>query len=220
MCAFLKIIGARLYTNHACYNCVFLVFVMLQVKALSCTRDQRRLFSSLSFSVAGGQLLQIVGANGSGKSTLLRCLVGLYSGYEGEIDWSLEEAPLYLGHRSGVKDSLTVLENLRWLTSLRNLTLTDDEVQETLKLLRLQGYDDVVCGRLSEGQRKRVVLAQFLLCPNRCWVMDEPLSAIDDRGLELLTDRMGDHLEGGGAIILSSHQPVPIDRPVSSVTLG
>jgi len=193
---------------------------MLQVKELSCTRDQRPLFSSLSFAVAPGELLQVVGANGSGKSTLLRCLVGLYTGFEGEIDWQLEEAPLYLGHRPGVKASLTVLENVTWLAGLRGLSLNPGDIRQALTSLRLDGYDDVSCNRLSEGQRKRVALAQFLLCPNYCWVMDEPLSAIDDKGLEFLTGRMSEHLDQGGAIILSSHQPVPIDRPVHSVTLG
>ena len=209
-----------MYTNPACYNRVFLAFIMLQVTELSCTRDQRPLFSSLSFAVVPGELLQVVGANGSGKSTLLRCLVGLYTGFDGEIDWQLEEAPLYLGHRAGVKASLTVRENVTWLARLRGVLLNPDDIQRSLSSLRLDGYDDVPCARLSEGQRKRVALAQFLLCPNRCWVMDEPLSAIDSRGLEFLTARMSEHLDNGGAIILSSHQPVPLDRPVNSVTLG
>lgn len=193
---------------------------MLRVKELSCTRDQRPLFSSLSFSVASGELLQVVGANGSGKSTLLRCLVGLYTGYEGDVDWQLNEAPLYLGHKAGVKSSLSVLENLQWLAGLRNVSLDSELLGETLSKLRLEGYEDVPCGRLSEGQRKRVALSQFLLCPNACWVMDEPLSAIDDRGLEFLTARMSEHLDDGGSIILSSHQSVPVHRPLSTVSLG
>lgn len=195
------------------------VFILLTVDKVSCTRDQRALFSGLSFSVSSGELLQVMGANGSGKSTLLRCLVGLYTGFEGAIVWDVEEPPLYLGHRAGVKGALTVLENIQWLAALRNTQLDPGALQQTLSALRLAGYDDVPCSRLSEGQRKRVVLAQFLLCPNRCWVMDEPLSAIDDKGLEFLTLRMSEHLDGGGAIILSSHQPVPVDRPVKSVQL-
>ena len=193
---------------------------MLRVKGLSCIRGQRPLFTSLSFSVDAGELLQVVGANGSGKSTLLRCLLGLYTGYDGEIDWRLDQAPLYLGHRAGVKGSLTVRENLHWLAALRNLPVADEDVRQTLRALRLEGYGDVPCGRLSEGQRKRVALAQFLICRNSCWIMDEPFSAIDDRGLEFLTARMMDHLDSSGIIILSSHQAVHVDRPVNSVTLG
>ena len=193
---------------------------MLQVKGLSCVRARRPLFGSLSFSVAAGELLQVVGANGSGKSTLLRCLLGLYTGYEGEIDWQLDQPPLYLGHKVGVKASLTVVENLRWFARLRDLRADDEAMRQALRALRLEGYGHLPCGRLSEGQRKRVALAQFLLCRNTCWIMDEPFSAIDAPGAELLTARMTDHLDSGGAIVLSSHQAVALDRRVKQVTLG
>jgi heme exporter protein A len=192
---------------------------MLEVSALSCDRDRRRLFSDLTFSLSEGHLLQVVGGNGSGKSTLLRTLLGLYTGFSGQIEWSLDEAPLYLAHKPGVKNSLTVGENLRWSCSLRDRSINDTEMDETLTALKLIGYQHTLCGHLSEGQRKRVSLGQFLLCENRCWVMDEPFSAIDSQGLDFLNTLLQQHLDGGGAVILSSHQAVQIDHPVTTLAL-
>ena len=187
---------------------------ILQTRKLSCIRDQRLLFDSLSFTLSPGEMLQVVGTNGSGKTTLLRCLAGLYTGYRGEIDWQLDEAPLYLGHKIGVKGSLDVRANMHWLTRLRNPSVTAAGLQEAMQALDLVGCEELPCEQLSEGQRKRVALAQFLLCDNPCWIMDEPMSAIDEKGLQFLISRMEQRLDSGGLVILASHQPVAIDRQV------
>ena len=85
---------------------------MLQVNQLTCERERRVLFENVSFAVQGGELMRVQGGNGAGKTTLLRILCGLYEEYEGEIDWKTEQYPLYIGHKPGVKDQLTALENL------------------------------------------------------------------------------------------------------------
>ena len=192
---------------------------MLQVQNLSCERDGRQLFDALSFSLAPGELLQIVGGNGSGKSTLLRVLLGLYTDHEGDIDWSVDVAPLYLGHRLGIKQSLTVVENLKWFCVLRGQVVNQARIAETVSRLGLAGYEHSLCAHLSEGQRKRVALGQFLLLENDCWVMDEPFSAIDADGLSYLMAILQDHLNVNGAIIISTHQPITIDRPITTLAL-
>ena len=73
---------------------------------------------------------------------------------------------------------------------------------------------------LSEGQRKRVGLARFFLCHNPCWIMDEPFSAIDPVGLASLQQVMEAHLHEGGAIILTSHQQLPLDGPAKYLDLS
>ena len=191
---------------------------MLQVSSLTCVRDRRRLFSAVSFSLSAGELLQVVGGNGTGKSTLLRILVGLFTDFEGEVSWDLNQAPLYLGHRPGVKTGLTVLENLRWPVVLRGGDA--GRIEEALGALGLSGFEDTPASQLSEGQRKRVGLAQFLLVDNPCWIMDEPFSAIDAEGLGFLRSCMEKHVDAGGAVLFSSHQDMGVDRPLRTVALG
>ena len=192
---------------------------MLQVENAGCERDGRQLFEDLSFSLATGELLQIVGGNGSGKSTLLRVLLGLYTDCQGDINWSVDEAPLYLGHRLGIKQSLTVIENLRWFGVLREVPVSQDRIDEAVYKLGLTGFEDSLCAHLSEGQRKRVALGQFLIMDNPCWVMDEPFSAIDADGLSFLMAILQEHLDVNGGIIISTHQPITIDRPINTLAL-
>lgn len=179
---------------------------MLQARALGCERGGRTLFSDLDLDLSAGQALQVLGSNGSGKTTLLKILMGLYQEFSGEVDWDLPGAPLYLGHRPGVSDRLTVEENLDWLCRLQDVTPADEVLDRALSDLGLHGYQDTLCRHLSAGQRKRVNLARFFVCANVCWVMDEPFASIDDKGFALLEGKMQQHLEEGGSVLLTSHQ--------------
>jgi len=187
---------------------------MLRASGLSCARDRRHLFTALDVSLDAGQLVQVTGRNGSGKTTLLKILTGLYTEFEGEVTWSIERPPLYLGHSPGVNPRLTVTENLGWLCHLQDTDAALADIDEVLDVLGMAGYQDTYCHNLSEGQRKRVNLARFLLCENPCWIMDEPFSSIDSTGLRYLEEKMQAHLEQGGGIILTSHQ-----RPMFAVDI-
>jgi energy-coupling factor transporter ATP-binding protein EcfA2 len=96
---------------------------MLEVLDLTCERGERSLFSGLNFAAPRGTLLRIAGPNGTGKTSLLRILCGLLEPVAGEVRWHgknirrLREEYwkdlVYVGHLNGVKDDLTVRENLR-----------------------------------------------------------------------------------------------------------
>ena len=177
------------------------------------------MFSALDVSLVPGQVLQVTGQNGSGKTTLLKILVGLYTDFEGEVSWSLDQAPLYLGHSPSVSARLTVVENLHWLCALQDQAVDEARMDSVLASVGLAGYQDTYCKNLSEGQRKRVNLARYLLCSNPCWIKDEPFSSIDTAGLAYLQARMAGHLDDGGAIILTSHQKPDLDRELTILEL-
>ena len=193
---------------------------MLHATGLSCQRSRRWLFNDLSISLASGELLHVRGENGSGKSTLLRILVGLCSDHEGAIEWQLERPPLYLGHKTGVNLRLTAKENIRWICRLQDVNVLPSGIDQVLAQIGLKGYQDTPCSRLSEGQRKRVGLARFFLCQNMCWILDEPFSAIDARGLSFLYSALEKHVREGGSAILSSHQELELDVRVKHIELS
>lgn len=207
------------------YNAVFnsLILTMLQAQNLTCERDSRILFKDLSFHVGAGEALRILGPNGSGKTTLLRIICGLFQEYTGDLVWDDESGRddlLYQGHASGIKDTLTVSENLSYLLKLgSDLEPSSQQFQEVLKKVELGGFEEVPCGSLSAGQRKRVNLARFFLSGHKLWVMDEPFSAIDISGVELLHELMGSHLEQGGTLIVTSHQDLDLKQEVNEVWL-
>ncbi len=193
---------------------------MLHVNQLTCEREHRPLFENVSFSVQGGELLRVQGGNGTGKTTLLRILCGLYEDYEGEVAWETEQYPLYVGHKPGVKDQLTALENLAWLGQLSGQSHSHQALMAALEMVDLLRFEGVPCGSMSEGQRKRVNLARLFLPLPDVLILDEPFSAIDVAGVERIEDRMQEHLGNGGVIVLTSHQVVTLDARVRTLSLG
>lgn len=193
---------------------------MLQTSQLSCERNGRFLFEGLSFTVSPGELLRLEGSNGAGKTTLLRILCGLYEDYDGQVEWDLDDYPLFVGHRPGVKDLLSAAENLTWLARLYGEDIGAQAIASALDRVGLLGYRDIACGEMSEGQRKRVNLARLFLLRSPAWILDEPFSSIDAAGVSDLQDVMDTHLESGGIIILTSHQPLSVRGNVQTLALS
>lgn len=193
----------------------------LRATNLSCTRQHSTLFKSLAFQVRPGELLLVAGPNGSGKSTLLRLLAGLSTPVCGDIDWygdaigtcrdHYSQSLHYLGHLHGIKLGLSVRENLDLALHLAGRstpsmsTENKDSVLNNLQLLQQQ---HTLAYRLSAGQKRRLALARLFLIPKPLWLLDEPLTALDDRTQEFFFNRLSNHLEQRGLCILSSHQSI------------
>jgi len=204
---------------------------LLQVRGLECRRGDRRLFHDLDLELGAGELLYVRGANGSGKTTLLRTLCGLILPTQGEISWrghairSLRDHYtadlLYLGHKNGVKDDLTAVENLRVLAVMDGHGIAEREAWEALGRIGLRGHEDLPVRVLSQGQRRRVALARLLVTRAPLWILDEPFTALDVAAVGLLQEVVRDHLGQGGMVILTTHQEVPLtSASVRSLSLG
>ncbi len=190
---------------------------LLQAQQLTISRGEVTLISDTSFTIESGGLLQLQGDNGSGKTTLLRALCTLIPLDEGEISWRGERLPgareqyfsemVYSGHADGLKSDLTPLENLQ--SCLTEHTVTEAECREVLTRTGLAGKEQLACKVLSAGQRRRVVLARLLLSQSTLWILDEPLTALDASGRELVAELIDEHVAQGGCVIFSTHQPLP-----------
>jgi len=189
---------------------------VLEAAALECERSGRTLFRGLSFGLRAGEALRIAGANGSGKTSLLRILCGLAAPSAGEVRWrgspigALKEdyarELVYLGHAPAVKGDLTAEENLSITCTLAGLQTRKSERHAALERLGLPVQETPV-RRLSQGQRRRAALAR--LCVSAAvplWLLDEPFSALDAGGIELLRTLMREQLERGGAVVFTTHQ--------------
>lgn len=188
---------------------------MLEVINLSCVRDERTLFSALSFGVAAGDIVQIEGPNGAGKTSLLRLLAGLSRPESGVIHWQgaaitqqrdrWHRDLLYIGHHAGVKAVLTPLENLAFF----HAECRQEQHFSALESVDLLGYEEVPVAQLSAGQQRRVALARLWLSQAPLWILDEPLTAIDKSGVEKLMMHFTQHADNGGMVILTTHQDLP-----------
>ncbi|EKH0170865.1 cytochrome c biogenesis heme-transporting ATPase CcmA [Escherichia coli] len=189
---------------------------MLEARELLCERDERTLFSGLSFTLNAGEWVQITGSNGAGKTTLLRLLTGLSRPDAGEVLWqgqplhqvrdSYHQNLLWIGHQPGIKTRLTALENLHFYHR-------DGDTAQCLEALAqagLAGFEDIPVNQLSAGQQRRVALARLWLTRATLWILDEPFTAIDVNGVDRLTQRMAQHTEQGGIVILTTHHPLNV----------
>ena len=204
---------------------------MLEVSNLACSRGDHRLFSSLSFTLEAGEIMQVQGANGSGKTSLLRTLCGFMMPDEGDIVWSGESIRalgedycaemLYLGHLNAIKDELSAVENLRISAGLSGFDLNEKEAMAALRRLGLRGKERLPTKVLSQGQRRRVALARLLVNDAKLWILDEPLAALDVGAVGLIQELIAEHLAKLGMVIFTTHQPLQVaDVEMRSLTLS
>jgi len=179
--------------------------VLLRLEKLSCERDGRVLFSGLDLTVRAGECLELRGPNGSGKSTLLRAILGLYPDVEGTIT-----APscLYFGHRLGLSGLLTAEENLRWYQALQP---GSGGIGAALQRVGMAGYERIACQQMSAGQQRRVALARLVLCQAPLWLLDEPFTALDGQGQDLVRALIHEQLERNAAVVCATHQALGLD---------
>ena len=181
---------------------------MLEAHGLGCVRGGRRLFENLSFEVEAGQLWFVRGVNGSGKTSLLRILAGLSPAEEGKLVWSGGREPvLWVGHRVAVSAGLTARENLEFMATLEG---GDAGTAETaLEAVGLGGFTETRAGRLSEGQVRRIALARLASSTRRLWLLDEPLTSLDETSTRWLEGQLIRQRERGGAIVMATHRELP-----------
>lgn len=200
----------------------------LTIQHLACERGENRLFEGCSFTVTSGDWLQIEGHNGIGKTSLLRILAGLALPAEGEVLWNGEliqkqrdeyySELFYLGHHAGIKPELTPWENLRFYQKIQDLPLEDEALWQALDKVGLVGREDLPCSHLSAGQHRRVALAKLWLTKQKLWILDEPFTAIDKKGVADLIYHIEQHCTNSGIVIFTSHQAAESNK-VKSLSL-
>jgi heme exporter protein A len=203
---------------------------MLETIDLECTRGERLLFSRLAVRIEPGSCVRIGGENGAGKTSLLRILCGLLLPTHGEVRWDGQDIRklreeywqtlAYVGHLNGVKDDLTALENVRFAGELGG-HVDDERAQFALRALGLAGFLHAQARFLSQGQRRRIALARLFLAHDaRLWILDEPFTALDVRGVKVLIDLIDEQVRRGGIVVLTTHQEVDLPGRVQRVDLN
>jgi heme exporter protein A len=109
----------------------------------------------------------------------------------------------YRGHLDGLKKDLTVEENLEFYASLGGEPLDFDALLIDLQLADLRHRQ---VRFLSAGQRRRTGLAALKVRRARLWILDEPMTNLDQSGRQLVADWIGNHLAEGGVAVVATHQ--------------
>lgn len=188
-----------------------------EIKNLTCWRNEQALFNDLNLSLTPKNVLFLQGENGSGKTSLLRILCGFRLPDEGDITWG--DKPIssipeffqnisYVGHKNGIKDELTVEENLNLMRSMA--TAENIKTESVLKQIGLFKRADVLARQLSAGQKRKLALARLMMTENSFWILDEPFTSLDKESVGFFESLIKKHIKRGGMLILTSHHEIDL----------
>lgn len=188
----------------------------LHVQDLSKTFDGRMVVDRLSFSIAAGEIVGLVGLNGAGKTTTINMILGLLKPTSGSVaiagvnladareqaiaqtNFSAVYAPL--------PGNLTVAQNLRIFGMIYDVPDLDRRIEDMVRMFDLGRYRNTRCGLLSSGEQTRVSLAKALLNKPRLLLLDEPTASIDPSTADTIRGHIRDYAQQErGAVLWTSH---------------
>ncbi len=177
----------------------------------------RKIVEGLDLRIRPGEFYALLGPNGAGKTTTLRMIAGLMRPDAGSISvygrdvladplgaktvmaWIPDEPLLY--------DRLSPLEYLAFVAGLWRVDadLAKSRAEELLDTLGLWPHRNERCEGFSRGMKQKTVLAGALIHDPKFLLLDEPLTGLDAASARLVKDILRKHVEGGAAIILTTH---------------
>jgi ATP-binding cassette subfamily F protein uup len=190
---------------------------LIELEDVTCEVGDRALFTGLNFVIMAGMRVGLVGPNGSGKTSLLRLLRGESAPASGEIyraDWL---RIVYFDQRRELDPDITLRRALA--PEGDSVIYQDRQVHVAswaAKFLFTGEQLNQPVGRLSGGERARVLIAQLMLQPADILLLDEPTNDLDIPTLDILEESL---LEFRGSLVLVTHDRYMLDR-VSTTVLG
>jgi heme exporter protein A len=193
---------------------------MLSLHSVSINTSESELIKNLSITFLPSAIVYFRGKNGCGKTSLLRAISGIKKVSSGQITFGKNNTPIedlakpycvYIGHKTGVKPELTVIENIEFWAKTYN---SSELVSAAIFYFKLEDYIHTKCYALSAGQQQRVALAKLLACSSYIWLLDEVENNLDTQSKELLNNLIISKANNGGIIISSSHTETLIKSAV------
>lgn len=139
----------------------------------------KRVFNNLNFTVERGESIGIVGANGAGKSTLMRLIAGVEPPSSGRITRTMSMS-WPIGYSSALQSSLTGADNTRFIARIYNRS-EEELLKKVEDFAQLGPYLYQPLGTYSSGMQARLAFGLSLTIDFECYLIDEVLSAGDER---------------------------------------
>ena len=190
---------------------------LIELENVSCEVGDRKLFTGLNFVITAGVRVGLVGPNGSGKTSLLRLLRGESVPANGEVRRADRLRIVYFDQSRELDPEVTLR---RALAPEGDSVIYQDRLTHVAswaaKFLFTGEQLNQPVGKLSGGERARVLIAQLMLQPADVLLLDEPTNDLDIPTLDILEESL---LEFQGSLVLVTHDRYMLDR-VSTVVLG
>ena len=192
---------------------------MIRARALAKRYGAKRIFEGLELDVERGGFVLVTGPNGSGKTTLLRIVAGLAYPSAGEIEVDADRAQLgFLAHDSLVYRELTALENLELYGRLYRVPERRERSGMLLERFGLWGVRNERVASFSRGMVQRLALCRVFLHEPELLLLDEPFSALDAEGAELLERELAAR-RGHATFLVATHEPEQL-APLATARLA
>jgi len=196
----------------------------IEVKSLSFSYGDRPVLSDISFSVNKGEFLSILGPNGVGKSTLFRCMLGLLSGYTGQVlidgidtrNFSTREAAKHIAYIPQSSRSIfnysvydiVLMGRTSGLSTFRSPGKKDKDVcQWAMEKIGITHLRDRCFHRLSGGEQQLVLIARALVQKAPVLMLDEPTANLDFGNQLLVLEQAQKLAQEGYTVIQTTHHP-------------
>jgi heme exporter protein A len=184
---------------------------VIEARKLGRRFGEKRVLHNVDLDVPRGGFALVTGPNGSGKTTLLRICAGLAIPTEGSLQVGAERAQIgFLAHEPLVYRELTALENLDLYGRLYRVAERRERIGMLLERFGLWEVRHDRVASYSRGMTQRLALCRVLLHDSALLILDEPYTALDTQGAELLDAQLHE-LRNERTFLVSTHDPARVE---------
>ena len=186
---------------------------MLEIENLTKTFGTQTVISDISMTLVSGKIYGLVGRNGSGKTMLMKMILGFVSPSSGSIkiegkvlgkDISMPDRIGAIIENPGFLPEYSGFKNLKFLAMIHH-KISNEEIREAMRIVGLDPDSKKHVGKYSLGMRQRLGLAQALMEHPDILLLDEPLSGLDNDGVQEMYQILLKQREEGKLIVVASH---------------
>ena len=187
--------------------------IAVDVKNIYKTYGKKAVVSDVSFTVEKGEIFGLIGPNGAGKTTTIRMMMDIIKPDSGEVyvlGEKFREGTKnkigYLPEERGLYKKQTVMESLRYMATLKGVSVTDERIEEMLKHVGMLPHRNKKIEEMSRGMGQLIQFLVTVIHNPALVILDEPFSGLDPVNTELLKGLILELKEQGESIIFSTHQ--------------
>ena len=189
---------------------------MLLAQNLTLNRSNRSIFKDVNISLTLGKIILLKGKNGSGKTSLIKIILKILEPTSGSIYWKGKilnnniydylSNVTYISDQTSSIRQLSVYENIKIWKKIFLSNINYDEIDNILSVLNLGSYSSSKVNTLSLGEIKKLELLRLIIENKKIWILDEPLTNLDEDSINVIAHTFTDHCKNGGCILFSTHQ--------------
>ncbi len=192
--------------------------IVVEIKKINKKIDGKIILNNINLNLEKGLIYGIIGRNGSGKSMLFKLICGLTKPTSGEIfvfnkqihNGDLPESLGLIIEKPGFLPQYSAFENLKMLASINNI-ISDEEIRKVISLVGLSSDDKTPIKKYSLGMKQRLGIAQAIMENPKLLILDEPMNALDEEGVDLVRKILIDLKSKDVTIIIASHNKEDIE---------